>query len=349
MGRDRIDFALTEEEEETLRMWVRSGKTEQRLVKRAMLILEYASGDDVSIAEAGRRAGLGALSASKWLKRFSEERLDGLYDEQRSGRPAVIPPEDKLKVISLACTKPPDGSNAWTTRKLEAATGISRATISRILSEAELKPHKVEYWCGTSPDPEFEEKQAAILGLYLDPPDNALVLSVDEKSQIQALDRTQPELPMRSGNPRRLTHSYKRHGTTCLLAALAVHEGNVDARCVDRHTHEEFLAFLKYLHRKYPRKQLHIIIDNFSAHKHKKVLEWAEGRKRITLHFTPTYASWLNQVEIWFNIFTKDVIRGGVWKSKGELIERIMHYIRKYNEEKAKPFAWTYTGKPLAA
>lgn len=347
MGRAKISIALSEEDEKTLRMWASAGTIEQRMAQRAKVILLSAEG--LTLPEISLRSGLSPQNCTRWRKRFKEEGIEGLYDRPRAGRPATILPDKRLETVSLACTKPPDGSNSWSTRQLAKATGISHATVNRILNEGEIKPHKVEYWCGKSLDPEFEEKQAAILGLYLDPPDNALVLSVDEKSQIQALDRTQPELPMRQGNPKRLTHDYKRHGTTCLLAALSVHEGTVDGRCTDRHTHEEFLSFLKHLHRKYPRKELHIIIDNFSAHKHKNVLEWAEKRRRITLHFTPTYASWLNQIEMFFNIFTRDVVKGGVWHSKKELVDQIMYYIEHYNEERAHPFAWTYSGKPLAA
>jgi hypothetical protein len=170
----------------------------------------------------------------------------------------------------------------WSTQKLADASGFSKSTVHRILNEASLKPHKIDYWCGKSPDPEFAEKQAAIIGLYLNPPENALVISVDEKSQIQALDRTQPMLPMKPENPKRFTHTYTRHGTTCLLAALLVHDGRIEGRCVDRHTHEEFLSFLKHLYRKYPNKELHVIMDNYSAHKHQKVKEWAEKRRRLT-------------------------------------------------------------------
>ncbi len=178
----------------------------------------------------------------------------------------------------------------------------------------------MEYWCGKSPDSEFEAKQAAILGLCLDPPDNALVLSGDEKTSIQALDRTQPMLPLEPGRSRRQTATYTCHGTTCLLATLAVHNGEVAGRCVDRNTHQEFLGFLKYLYRKYPGKHLQIIMDNLTTHKHREVTAWAAKRRRLTIYFTPTYASWLNQVEIWFNIFSRDVIRGGIRHSKKELV-----------------------------
>jgi len=335
---------LTAEEERTLRMWTRAGTTEQRLARRAQVILCCAQG--LPIRAVGERCGLSQLSVFKWKKRFLEQRLEGLADLARPGRPMRITPAQRLAVVDLATSTPQQGKTSWSVKDLAQASGLSGTTVHRILAEARLKPHKTEYWCGRSPDPEFEAKQAAILGLYLDPPENALVLSVDEKSQIQALDRTQAELPMRSGEPKRLTATYKRNGTTCLLAALSVHDGEVTARCRDRNDHVSFLAFLKALYRTYPRRQLYVVCDNLSTHKHKDVREWAARRRRLTILHTPTYASWLNQVEIFFNIFTREVMRGGVWSSKKELIEQIMYYIRCYNES-ATPFSWNYTGKPL--
>lgn len=338
---------LTDEQRLELTMWVTAGKTEQRLSKRAQVILSYAAG--IGLKEMEQKTGLSWQSCLKWRKRFVEHGLKGLRDIPRKGRPAVITPEERVQVMALACTKPDDASNQWTMTKLADASGLSRATVHRILSEASLKPYKIDQWCGKSPDPEFEPKQTNILGLYLSPPENALVISVDEKSQIQALDRTQPMLPMRPNQGRRQTHTYTRHGTTCLLAALLVHQGLIEGRCVDSHTHVEFLSFLKHLYRKYPHRELHVIVDNYSAHKHQKVMEWASKRKRLTLHFTPTYASWLNQIEIWFSIYTRDVIRGGVWQSKQELVNQTMQYIKRYNETNAAPFNWTYSGKPLVA
>jgi len=347
MGRRVKQIKVDEEQYQTLKMWERSGKTEQRLAQRARIILLSSQGK--TLKEIAKEVGLSWQNCLKWRARFQGEGIEGLKDKAGRGRPTVIEPERKVAVIALACTRPPDGNTTWSCRKLARETGLGIATIHRILKEGQIKPHKVHYWCGKSTDPEFEEKQAVIIGLYLNPPENAVVLAVDEKSQIQALDRTQPMLPIKEGKPKRLTATYKRHGTTCLLAALAVHEGNIQGRCVQRHTHEDFLSFLKYLYRHYPRKHLHVIVDNFSAHKHEKVKAWVEARKRLTLHFTPTYASWLNQVEIWFSIFSRDVLKGGVWHSKKELIKQIMDYIKYYNENMAKPFKWTYTGKPLAA
>ncbi|MFN9392762.1 MAG: IS630 family transposase [Flavobacteriales bacterium] len=188
-----------------------------------------------------------------------------------------------------------------------------------------------------------------IIGLYMNPPENALDLSVDEKTQIQALDRSQPELPLRSGSPKRLTATYKGNGTVALMAALAVHTGEITAKTVERNNAENFLAFLKSLHRNNPGKELHVVLDNLAIHKHSSVKSWAEKTKRIHLHYTPTCSSWLNQIEIWFNIMSKDVLKGGVWKTKQQLIDQLMLYIKTYNSERAKPFKWTYTGKPLVA
>ena len=185
-----------------------------------------------------------------------------------------------------------------------------------------------------------------IVGLYLDPPEKALVLCVDEKTQIQALDRTQPLLPLRNGNPKRLTATYKRNGTVSLIASLAVHSGEVIANTMKSNNSVNFLSFLKKLDRTYRRKTLHIIVDNLAVHKNKEVKEWLKNKRKIKLHFTPTYSSWLNQVEIWFNILTKDVVKGGVWQSSEQLSAQL-EYVDTYNKTRAKPFEWTYTGKPL--
>jgi transposase len=322
---------------------------------------------------------LSPQACSKWRLRFAAAGLEGLRDRPRAGRPMTIAPATRLAVLERATETPPDGRTRWTQRQLARVVGISPASVNRVLNAGDLKPHKTEYWCGRSPDPRGwlpgatsggrpgaprAAKQAAILGLYLDPPSGALVLSVDEKSQIQALDRTQPELPLRPGRPRRLTATYRRNGTTCLVAALSIATGTVEARCLDRATHQEFLAFLKHLYRRHPGRELHIILDNLSVHKHATVLAWAARRRRcrricwiarnargrrLQLHFTPTYASWLNQIEIWFRILTKAVVKDGVWPSKAQLVAQIMTFIKDYNATRAHPFRWTYTGQPLAA
>ena len=347
MGAPAKRIELSEEEMTTLKLWTASGTTQQRTALRARVVLCAAQG--LSLQEISNRTGLSVNNCLKWRKRFAAERLAGLADKSGRGRPQVITQEQRLEVMALACTTPIDGSTRWSIRQLADATGYSVSAVHGILNSGDLKPHKVSHWCGKSPDPEFASKQAAIIGLYMEPPVNAVVLCVDEKSQIQALDRTQPLLPMRPGYPKRLTATYKRNGTTCLLAALAVHEGTIEGRCVDSTNHVNFLNFLKHLYRSNPGRELHIIADNLSAHKHKDVLDWVNKRRRLHLHFTPTYASWLNQIEIWFNIFARAVLKGGVWRSKQALVSQIMTYIRHYNEQHAHPFKWTYEGKPLSA
>jgi putative transposase len=344
MARGRVRIVLSEEEARELRLWAAGQKIERRLAQRAEVVLAAAEGR--SVARASAASGLSPQACSKWRRRFVSGRLEGLRDRPRAGRPATIAPTTRRAVLERATETPPGGRTRWTQRQLARVVGISPASVNRVLNAGDLKPHKTDYWCGRSPDPEFTAKQAAIVGLYLDPPSGALVLSVDEKSQIQALDRTQPELPLRPGRPRRLTATYKRLGTTCLWAALSIATGTIAARCLDRATHQEFLAFLKHLYRSHPRRELHIILDNLSVHKHASVLAWAERRRRLHLHFTPTYASWLNQIEIWFRILTKAVIKDGVWRSKAQLVTQIMAYIDDYNATKAHPFQWTYAGLP---
>ena len=337
---------LTAEELVELQFIARSSKAEKRLVERSQIILCWHDGK--SFVQTGRELGVSEVIINKWRQRFIKNRLEGLKDAPRSGKPAVFSAAKKASVIELATKKPPKGYTNWSQRRIAKQLGMSQSKVQQILKQADLKPHKIEYWCGKSTDAEFESKMVDIVGLYMDPPENALVLCVDEKTQIQALDRTQPVLPLKEKAPKRLTATYKRNGTVSLMAALSVHQGEITAKTVDKNNAENFLIFLKELYRKYPRKQLHVIVDNLSVHKHKMVEEWVSSKKRITLHFTPTYSSWLNQIEIWFNILTKDVLKGGIWKTKKQLIDQLMKYVKTYNEERAKPFKWTYTGKPLA-
>ena len=264
----RFRVELRSADEATLRTWAAARRGEHRLWQRAQVVLLSAAGETVAAISAA--TGLTPQAVSAWRRRYLEEGLRGLLDRPRAGRPLQIGPKERLAVIALATSAAPDRASRWSIRRLAAASGLGATTVHRILREGELRPHRTQYWCGRSPDPEFEEKQAAILGLYLDPPTNALVVCVDEKSQIQALDRTQPEMPMRAGSDRRLTATYKRHGTTCLLAALAVHSGEASGRCVERNDHETFLRFLKALYRAHPRTELHVILDNLSVHKHKR-------------------------------------------------------------------------------
>jgi len=336
--------ASPEERAELLTMQ-RSQKLERRYVERAEIILH--SLESKSLEQIVELTGKSRPVVNKWRQRFREHGLEGLKDAPRSGKPKTITPEQRAMVIEKACTTPEGGYTNWSQERIAKEIGISQSAVFQILQQADLKPHKVEYWCGKSRDPEFEQKMINIVGLYMNPPENALVICVDEKTQIQALDRSQPELPLRSGNPRRQTATYKRNGTVSLIAALAVHSGEVTADTIESNNAENFLKFLKKLDRKYRNKQLHIIVDNLAVHKHKDVKEWIEGKRKIHLHFTPTYSSWLNQIEIWFNILTKDVVKGGIWSSSQQLANQLMEYVKTYNDTRAKPFQWTYTGEPL--
>ena len=336
---------LTMEQREELLTMSRSRKLEKRYVERAEIIL--CSNQGMQLDEIVKFTGLSRPVVNKWRQRFRDKGIAGLRDAERSGKPKTITPEQKALVIEKACSKPEGGYTNWSQERIAKEIGISQSKVFQILKRADLKPHKIEYWCGKPRDPEFEQKMINIVGLYLSPPENAIVICVDEKTQIQALDRTQPELPLRSGNPRRQTATYKRNGTVSLIAALAVHSGEVTAKTIKSNTAENFLKFLKSLDRKYRNKKLHVIADNLSVHKHKDVKEWLDGKRKIQLHFTPTYSSWLNQVEIWFNILTKDVVKGGIWQSSEQLGDQLMEYVKTYNTTRAKPFKWTYTGEPL--
>ncbi|MBA3283488.1 MAG: IS630 family transposase [Nitrosopumilus sp.] len=341
----RIKVKLTQTELLALQAIVRSTKVEKRIAERAKIILSWYNGS--SFVETKKELGVSEVIINKWRKRFLQDRMNGLKDAPRSGKPAIYSAAQKARVIKLATEKAGQGYTHMSQRRIAEKAGMSQSKVQHLLKQADLKPHKTEYWCGKSTDPNFESKMLNIVGLYMNPPENALVLSVDEKTQIQALDRTQPLLPLKTGMPKRLTATYKRNGTVSLLAALAVHKGEITAKSIDKNNSSNFLIFLKELYKKYPRKHLHIIVDNLNVHKHQTVVDWVASKKRMTLHYTPTYSSWLNQIEIWFNIMTKDVLKGGVWKSKKQLVDQLMLYVKNYNQERAKPFKWTYTGEPL--
>lgn len=334
---------LSTEEMIALQTILRSTKVECRIKERAGIIIDWHEGRSYDESQLLRKVSRSIVA--KWRSRFLANRLAGLSDAYRSGKPVVITEAQKNKVIHLACSKPAKGYSNWSQQRIGQEVGISASKVNKILKEHDLRPHKVEYWCGKSTDPEFETKMLNIVGLYLNPPENAIVLCVDEKTQIQALDRTQPELPLRQGNPKRLTATYKRNGVVNLIASLAVHKGEVIAETMESNNAANFLKFLKKLAVRYRGKKLHIIADNLAVHKHESVKEWIAKKRNITLHHTPTYSSWLNQVEIWFNILSKDVLKGAVWFSKQQLIDQLMEYIKTYNEERAKPFQWTYNPK----
>ncbi len=343
MARTGRKLILSEEDQKTLVATSRAHSADHRAVMRSKIILMLNDGFSYDLIKSELKVGREAIA--KWKKRYLELGLDGLKDAPRPGKKAIYTEEDKARVVQKACSKPAGGYSNWSQRRIAKEFGMSQSTVQQILKSHDLKPHKVQYWCGKSTDPEFEEKMLNVVGLYMNPPKNALVLSVDEKTQIQALDRSQPELPLRSGNPKRLTATYKRHGTVSLIAALSVHNGEVTADTMDKNNGQNFLRFLKKIYRKYPRKQLHVIADNLNVHKDKEVKKWIDSKTRMTIHFTPTYSSWLNQIEIWFNILSKDVLKGAVWHSKEQLANQIIQYVDTYNKERAKPFVWTYNGK----
>jgi transposase len=342
MARRGRKLKLSTDDYNTLVSMSRAYSTGHRLVMRSKIILML--NDGYSYDSIKNELKVGGEAIAKWKGRYLERGLDGLEDAPRKGKAAIYSEADKARVVQKACSKPEGGYSNWSQRRIAAEFGMSQSTVHHILKSHDLKPHKVEYWCGKSTDPEFEEKMLNVVGLYMNPPENAIVLSVDEKTQIQALDRSQPELPLRPGNPKRLTATYKRHGTVSLIAALSVHDGEITANTIEKNNAKNFLKFLKKIYRKYPKRHLHVIADNLNVHKQKDVKEWVDSKPRITMHFTPTYSSWLNQVEIWFNILTKDVLKGAVWHSKEQLAKQIIQYVDTYNKERAKPFEWTYDG-----
>jgi len=344
MAQQRNPIHLTAEERNVLERLTRTRTVAARLAQRARLVLLAAEGlSDRSIAQQG---GLSIATVYRWRSRFATERLAGLEERLRRGRPPRYTEADRARVISTVCTQsPPHGATHWTVRSLAESTGVTRATVHRLLRAERLAPHRVKTWL-TSTDPEFESKALDILGLYLDPPENALALSVDEKTAIQALDRARPMLPLRPGQPERRSFEYQRHGTTSLYAALAVHQGEVVGHCAPRHRHQEFLDFLRLLARTYPGRELHLVVDNLSAHKTEAVRRWLRRHPRVHFHFTPTHASWLNQVEIWFSILSRKIIRRGVFPSVNALVHAIMTFIERYNQN-SRPFAWTFTHERL--
>lgn len=345
MGKQIKRIQLNEAEQTSLEKIINKRTSPQQMVLRAKIIIMTSEG--FTVPEIMNQLQTTKVTISKWKKRFLEKGLDGLVDSDRPGRTKKYSAEVRHKIAAEACNPPP-GRTHWTIRDLAKHLEVDRGIVERVLKEEAIKPHLVKYY-HHSKDPEFEEKMLNIIGLYLNPPDNAIVLSVDEKTGIQALDRTQPVLPLKPhGKVKNIPFEYKRMGTTSLLASLNVHSGQIHGTCEKRHTNQEFLAFLKKLEKTYRKRgrKIHIICDNYSAHKHKNVMEWIENQKNVQIHFTPTHASWLNQIEIWFSIMSRKVLKQGIFKSVKELIQKIEQFINSYNVT-AEPFAWSYTGQPL--
>ena len=328
-----------------MRAVLRTPSASQQQALRARIVLRAAEG--VSNTQIAREVGVSLPTVGLWRRNFCERGLPGLQDAPRPGRPRQIDDDEVRRVLAKTLEPPPDGTTQWSVRRLAAATGSAPTTVHRIWREHKLKPHQVRSF-KFSNDPELVEKVIDVIGLYLEPPKGALVLCVDEKTQIQALDRTQPTLPMKPGKAQRMTHDYKRNGTTSLYAALEIATGEVTGACYARHTHEQFLAFLNTLVKAFPRKPLHVVLDNSSTHSTPEVKRWLERHQRVHFHFTPTGASWLNMVEIWFSILTKQQVRRGVYHDVPELIAAIEHFIEGYNE-RAQPFVWTKTAEHVLA
>ena len=344
-GRPTAELVLSEQERETLQRWARRPKSAQALGLRAGIVLACADG--VANKDVAARFGVTAQMVGKWRARFVVERLAGLSDEDRPGRPRTVTDAQVEQVVTATLERPPpDGGTHWSTRLMAAHAGLTQTAVSRIWRAFELKPHKVDYW-KLSTDPHFVDKLYDVVGLYLDPPERALVLCVDEKSQVQALDRSAPVLPMMPADPARQTHTSLRHGTTSLFAALDMAGGRVYSSLQRRHRAVEFRAFLNQLHREVPAgHQVHLVLDNYATHKTPEIKRWLLRHPRFHLHVTPTSSSWLNMVERFFAELTSRMLRRGVHRSVAELEADIRAWIAGWNAN-PRPYVWTKTAEEI--
>jgi transposase len=345
--RRAIAISLRESEREQLRKLQRSRRASVRLAERATIVLHAADGLDNQ--QIGQAMGISRLKAGRWRDRYAQHGLAGIEkDAPRPGRKRRIDDKHRAAVVRKTLRAKPEGQTHWSRSTMAAATGLSESTIGRIWREHGLKPHLVRTF-KLSNDPQFVEKLEDIIGLYICPPEHAIVLSCDEKSQIQALDRTQPGLPLKSGRCGTMTHDYKRHGTTSLFAALNVLDGSVISQCQSRHRHQEWLKFLKLIKSQIPGDQpIHLICDNYATHKHPKVQAWAKRNPRFCFHFTPTGASWLNMVERFFRDLSEKALKRGSFYNVDDLIGAITEYINQHNDD-PKPFIWTASAKDILA
>jgi len=336
------EIALTDDERAELTRLIRSKLTSVRLSQRARIVLLAAAGmQNKDIAE---QLGVGRVQVSRWRERYAQLRLDGIERDLPRGAPPTK--VDVARLVELTTKSTPIAATHWSTRKMAAELGVSAASVSRHWRAHGLKPHIVRGF-KISRDPQFVEKLQDIVGLYMAPPEHALVLCCDEKSQVQALDRTQPGLPLKKGRAATMTHDYKRNGTTTLFAALNVLDGQVIGQCQQRHTHAEWLKFLRKIDRQTPKdKTLHLIADNYATHKHPAVQEWLGKHPRVHMHYTPTSASWLNMVERFFRDITTERLRRGVFTSVPELVSAIDEYVAHHNTN-PKPFIWTKSARDI--
>jgi len=345
-GRPKKPLTLDEEQRTQLVSLSRSRAIPHGLVQRTKIILMAAA--SMSNTEISQRLKVSKPMVGKWRQRYLAMGIQGLDEGLRPGRPRSIADERVALVVRKTLKTKPKLGTHWSVRTMAGETGVSMKSVHRIWQAFGLQPHRQQHFA-LSTDPFFVEKVRDIIGLYLNPPDEAMVLCVDEKSQIQALDRSQPMLPMGLGYVEGLTHDYVRHGTTTLFAALNIASGKVITTCKRRHRHQEYLAFLKQIEANVPQKlDIHLVVDNYTTHKHPVVKRWLARHPRYHVHYTPTYASWLNQVEIWFNLITQQAIRRGTFRSVKELVAMIEAYVKHYQKH-AHPFMWTATADSILA
>ena len=340
LGRPKKPLTLTDDERQTLQQWARRPKSAQRLALRSRIVLACADGK--SNTQVAQDLHIALPTVGKWRARFVEDRLEGLLDEPRPGAPRTISDAQVEAVITRTLESKPEAATHWSSRGMSQATGLSQTAIVRIWHAFGLQPHRSETF-KLSTDPLFVEKVRDVVGLYMSPPDNALVLCVDEKSQVQALDRTQPMLPLGPGQAERGTHDYVRNGTTSLFAALNVATGEIIGKCQRRHRHQEFIKFLELIDATVPKEEgmtIHLVMDNYGTHKAPKVKRWFQRHPDYQLHFIPTSSSWLNQVERFFATITERRIRRGAFRSVQELEQAIRDYLEHHNQN-PKPFVWT--------
>lgn len=346
LGRRLKELVLSDDERTKLEQWARRPKTSQRLALRSRIVLECASG--LTNTQVAEKLRITMPTVGKWRSRFVADRLQGLVDEPRPGAPRSITDARIEEVIGRTLESKPEAATHWSTRGMAKATGLSQATIGRIWRAFGLQPHRTDTF-KLSTDPFFIEKVRDVAGLYLNPPDRAIVLCVDEKSQVQALNRTQPLLPLEPGQAERGTHDYERHGVTSLFAALNVATGEVIGHCHRQHRQQEFVKFLEQIDAtlvKEPDVSIHIVMDNYGTHKTAKVKRWFQRHPEYQLHFVPTYSSWLNQVERFFAEITEKRIRRGSFRSVKSLEQAIMEYLENHNKD-PKPFVWTATAEKI--
>lgn len=336
---------LTAEDRAQVEAWVRAGNTPRKIADRSRIILAYADG--LTAGQVSDKTGFSKRTVQEWRRRFERSGIESLHDRPRPGQPRKLTPEQAKEILRMTIEEIPHEATHWSLRLMAKYAGVSVHQVRQVWKSADLKPHRLKKF-KISKDPQFAEKVQDVVGLYLDPPGNAMVLSVDEKTQIQALDRTQPMLPLRPGQIERRTHDYKRHGTRSLYASFDVATGKVMGRVTRRHRAQEFLAFLRQIDRATPQGlDLHLILDNSSTHRTEEVRKWLGRHPRFHFHFTPTSASWLNAVEGWFSQLERRSLHRGVFTNVTELRDALHRYIQVHNRESAKPFCWTKSADVL--